>query len=51
MVEPDDPPARTKPLRRGEGPTTIAVFECGINGQELAPTSGARRKIACFWSV
>src|ERR1044071_610113 len=36
-LSPDDPPARTKPLRRGEGPTTVEVFECCINGQEIAP--------------
>ena len=36
-LSPDDPPARTKPLRRGEGPTTVEVFECCINGQEISP--------------
>ena len=33
---PDDPPARTKPLRRGEGPTTVEVFEC-CTGSTRAP--------------
>ena len=36
-LSPDDPPARPEPLRRGEGPTTVEVFECCINGQEIAP--------------
>ena len=36
-LSPDDPPARTKPLRRGEDPTTVEVFECCINGQEISP--------------
>ena len=36
-LSPDDPPARTKPLRRGKGPTTVEVFECCINGREIAP--------------
>ena len=36
-LSPDDPPARPKPLQRGDDPTTVEVFECCINGQEIAP--------------
>jgi hypothetical protein len=47
-LSPDDPPARPKPLRRGEGPATVEVVECCINGQEIAPGSlaGARARLA-----
>jgi lysyl-tRNA synthetase, class II len=34
-----------------DDPTTVEVFECCINGQEIAPTSGVRRKITGFWLV
>jgi lysyl-tRNA synthetase class II len=34
-----------------DDPTTVEVFECCINGQEIAPTLGVRRKIAGFWLI
>src|SRR5947209_17090038 len=37
----DDPPARTKPLRHSEGPTTVEVFEC-CSGSTRAPRVPAR---------
>ena len=46
-LSPDDPPARTKPLRRGEGPTTVEVFECCINGQEISPGYSHHRFACC----
>ena len=35
-LSPDDPPARPKPLRRDEGPSTVEVFESRRDSRKLA---------------